>query len=181
MARINGINSDFAMVGGKIDKVTPTPANLELKLFLCPYEQNNALEAESGVCNGLNSTCPNPGPKTGHAIVHLSQNEGISLVTDGGTKLQLHQNSGPNAGTIALSPANAKVRINGALEIVSQGQTFTITPSPAGITLQHTNGAGVVLKANGDIDLITKNNTGNVNIQGNLIVSGTVTRQGELL
>lgn len=178
MGRINGINSDYAMIDGAIAKVEPNPANLELKLFLCPYEQPNGLEAESGTCNGLKTTCPNPGPKTGHALLHLSQTEGIKLVTDDGTKLQLFQNAGGNAGLIALSPAGGKVHIDGAMELVAAGHTLTVTPSAAGITLQHANGSRVVFKANGDLELVTKNNAGTVTIQGNLVVSGTLTRNG---
>jgi hypothetical protein len=178
MARINGINSDYAMVDGAIAKVEPNPANLELKLFLCPYEQPNGLEAESGTCNGLKTTCPNPGPKTGHALVHLSQNEGIKLVTDDGTMLQLHQNSGGSPGQIVLHPAGTKVKIESALELVAGGHTITITPSAQGVTLQHTGGASVVFKPNGGMDILTLNNTGTVTIQGNLVVSGTLTRQG---
>jgi hypothetical protein len=178
MGRINGINSDYKKIDGTITKVTPEPANLELKLFLCPYDEPNGLEEESGICNGLKGSCPNAGPKSGHALLHLSQTEGINLVTDDGTKLQLHQNTGPNAGVIALSPASGKVRIDGAVELVAGGHTLTITPSGTGITLQHANGARVVFKTNGDLDLVTKNNTGTVNIQGNLVVSGTLSRNG---
>ncbi len=214
MGRINGVNSDYKMIGGAIGKVEPNPANLELKLFLCPYEQHNELEAETGTCAGIDTVCPNPGPKLGHALLHLSQTEGITLKTDGGTTLQLHQNAGPTPGLIAMTPAGGKVRVNGAMElvagghtismtpsatgvalqhtngakldfkvggameIVAGGQSITITQSAAGITLQHTNGSKVVFKPNGNLDLITNNNTGTVNIQGNLVVSGTLSRNG---
>lgn len=181
MARINGINSDYAMIDGAITKVEPSPANLELKLFLCPYAQPNGLEAESGTCSGLEASCPHPNPKTGHALVHLSQTEGLKLCTDGGTLVQLNQNAGGNPGVILLHPAGGKVMVDGAVELVAGGHTLTITPSGTGITLQHANGAKVVFKPNGDLDLVTKNNTGTVNIQGNLVVSGTLSRQGQLL
>lgn len=178
MARINGVNSDYIMQEGAIIAVDPKPANLELKLFLCPHEQKNALEAESNTCTGVDTLCPSPALKTGHALLHLSQTEGIKLKTDGGNELRLHQNSGQDAGVILLKPAS-KVKVTGVMELVAGGHTITITPSATGVTLQHANGARVVFKANGDLDLVTKNNTGTVNIQGNLVVSGTLSRQGQ--
>lgn len=178
MARINGINSDYVLQGDQIIEIDPKPANLELKLFICPHDQNNALQAENSVCTGEDSACPNPGAKSGHALVHLSQNGGIRLVTDGGTELQLHQNSGPDAGVIALRPAGAKVHLEGALELEAGGRTLTITPSGAGVTIA-SGGAQVRMLPNGNLDLITQGNSGTVTVQGNLVVSGTLTRQGQ--
>lgn len=205
MARINGINSDYILGPDGIVEVPPSPGNLDLKLFLCPYKEPNGLEATSGTCTGTDAACPHAGAKTGHALVHLSETQGIRLATDAGTHLQLHQNSGPDAGKISLRPAAAVVRVegslelsagghtfhlgthatgvqlDGALQLVAGGHTLSITPSATGITVQHANGARVVFKPNGDLDLITKNNTGVVTIQGNLVVSGTLSRQGQIL
>ncbi|HHG85209.1 MAG TPA: hypothetical protein ENJ82_10735 [Bacteroidetes bacterium] len=178
MGRINGVNSDYTRQGDGIIEVTPKPANLELKMFICPHDQKNALEAESAICTGLDSACPNPGPKTGHALLHLSESEGLRLGTDAGTELRLHQNTGPDAGKIVLSPAASEVRIVGALKLEAGGQTVTITPSAAGISIAG-GGAEIVLKPNGDLDLVTQNGTGTVNIMGNLVVSGTLTRTGQ--
>lgn len=216
MARINGINSDYRMVGGKVQEVSPAPlpppANLDLKLWICPAGSPNGLEAETGTCTGLNTTCPSA--HAGHALVHLSETEGLKLVTDAGTSLQLFQNSGPNAGQIVLHPAAAKVHVDGVLELTAGGHTVTITPSAAGITVQHAGGGAVKFKSNGSLelttggqtvtvsgtgtaltiahangsqvafknsgglDLVTNGGTGTVNISGNLVVSGTLTRNG---
>lgn len=181
MGRINGINSDYILGPDGIIEVPHTPGTLDLKLFLCPYDQPNALQETSGTCTGTEAACPNAGPKTGHALVHLNETSGISLQTDGGTTLRVHQNSGPDAGKISFSPAAAIVKVNGAIELVAGGHTITITPSATGISFQHSNGAQVVFKPTGDLDLITKNNTGTVNIKGNLVVTGTVTRQGQII
>lgn len=216
MARINGINSDYRMVGGKVQEVSPAPlpppANLDLKLWICPAGSPNGLEAESGTCNGLNTTCPSG--HAGHALINLSETEGLKLITDAGTSLQLHQNSGPKAGQIVLHPAAALVHVDGALELAAGGQTVTITPDATGITVQHVsgamlkfktngsidltmsgqtlniatggnalnlthnNGSKVAFKTNGGMDLVTNGGTGTVNISGNLVVSGTLTRNG---
>lgn len=181
MARINGINSDYILGPDGIVEVPPLPGNLDLKLFLCPYKEPNALEATSGTCTGTDSACPHDGPKTGHALVHLSETQGVRLATDSGTQLRLHQNSGVDAGKISLSPAAAVVKVNGGMEMVAGGHTLTITPSATGITVQHANGARVVFLPTGDLQLITKANTGTVTIQGNLVVTGTVTRQGQII
>jgi flagellar basal body rod protein FlgF len=206
MARINGINSDYRMIGGKIQEVLPPPANLELKLFICPTAQPNGLEAEAATCNGQNTTCPSA--HVGHALLHMHQVDGIKLVTDNGNMLQLNQ-----AGVIALSPPT-KVQVTSPLEVVKDGQTITVTPSGTGVLVQHTggssirfksngtleittggqtvtisgsgsgmdmlhpNGSKVTFKSNGGMDLVTNNNTGTVTIQGNLVVSGTLTRNG---
>jgi hypothetical protein len=186
MGRINGINSDYKMIGGQIkpsvpEAIPPAPLigapPLELKLFICPYNQPSALqsEVEALICDGTNATCPTL--NVGHALVHLSQTDGIKLTAGLENTVQVAQN-----GMIALSPTNGQtVQVNGPLVVLANGHTLTITPSAAGITLQHANGAKVVFKPNGDMDLVTKNNTGTVNIQGNLVVSGTLTRQGQQL
>lgn len=177
MARINGVNSDYIKQGDGIIEVDPRPANLEMKLFICPHEQNSALEAENNICIGEDSACPNPGPKTGHAMVQLSQNNGIRMMAGDDNLLQVHQGS----GSIEMSPASGQVQVNGAIRLVANGHTITIVPSASGISMTHTNGASVEFKPNGDLDLNTKNSSGTVNIQGNLVVSGTVTRQGQII
>ncbi|MCB9232794.1 MAG: hypothetical protein H6581_14075 [Bacteroidia bacterium] len=184
MARINGVNSDYKFINGIVDKSwkPPLPApNLEMKLFICPYEEKNALEADNNICVGEDNACPHAVTQNGHAFVHLSQTEGIKLKTDGGTQIQLEQNSGGGTGKITLNPASGTTHFNGEIELVANGHTIKISPLGTGISLKHTNGAEVVFKANGGLDLITKNNTGTVNIQGNLVVSGTLTRQGQAI
>ncbi|MEM0995717.1 MAG: hypothetical protein AAGN35_01500 [Bacteroidota bacterium] len=178
MARINGVNSDYIKQGDGIIEVDPKPANLEMKLFICPYGQPSSLEAESNYCDGTDSGCPNSaGNDPGHALMQLSQSDGVRLQADGGNELRVHQGNGP----ITLAPASGTVEVSGALTLEVDGQRLSITPSTAGIMLEHTNGARVVFLPNGDLDLITKNNSGTVNIQGNLVVSGTLTRMGVVL
>lgn len=221
MARINGVNSDYKMVSGKIAGPL-TPPSLDLKLWICPDNKKNGLELDAPECVGLKGSCITH--VAGHAMVHLSQTDGISLVTDGPsnadhTRLQLFQQSGPNAGKIVLHPTGAAptVAVDGLIQLTANGHTVTITPSGTGITIQHAggasvkfeaggtlkltagaqtvtvseaggglrlshaNGSSVTLKTNGGMDLITSNNTGTVNIQGNLVVSGTLSRQGQQL
>ena len=62
MARINGENSDYAMIDGQIGEVSPQPNPLYLKLFICPHDQPNKLQSLDGAsshCLGTNGACPN--------------------------------------------------------------------------------------------------------------------------
>jgi hypothetical protein len=185
MGRINGINSDYAMKNGAVGPVfppakppmapLPSAPRVDMKLFICPYNQPNGLEAEGTVCTGVDASCPHVPEKTGHALLSLNQDQGIQLIAGPGNKVQIDQ-----SGAIVLAPTT-KVVVGKTLEITADSQTFTVTPSSAGITLQHANGARVVFKANGDMELVTKNNSGTVSIQGNLVVSGTVMRNGQVI
>lgn len=190
MARINGINSDYKKMGDGIVEVSPQPSNLELKLFLCPYGEPNQLEEESGVCTGTEAACPHPAPKNGHAMVALSQSEGIRLQTDGNNQLRLFQTSDPShPGSIHLNPTNAgEAKVNGDFRVdgeaefrgdfqvrTSNGNTILIDVSSSTVTVRNSSGARIVLKSNGDMDLHTSGNNGNVKVHGNLLVTGTVT------
>ena len=184
MARINGINSDYKKTGESILPVEPPPSNLELKLFLCPYGEPNQLEAESNVCTGTDTACPHSPQDSGHAMVHLSQADGIRLQTDSDNQLRLFQKDDQNfPGSIHLSPSspgeakvNGKLRVDGNFEVrTSNGNTVLINVTGSTVTVRNSSGARIVLKSNGDMDLHTSGNNGNVKVHGNLLVTGTVT------
>lgn len=160
MARINGVNSDYHLkTNGEIKEEPGNP--LFMKLFICPYKQPSALEKASGpVCTGTNTACPSP-TKTGHAMVELNQANGITLMTDNGNSLNVDQ-----AGNIQLNPSNdLKIKTG-----------FTIKVTGNTVSLESPGGSKVVLQANGNVDIFTKNNAGNVVVHGNLQYTGTLAK-----
>ncbi|MEM6263411.1 MAG: hypothetical protein AAGI38_12940 [Bacteroidota bacterium] len=175
MARINGTNSDYvfdAVSGGVVEVPDPKPA-VEMRLFICPYDMPNTLEdqgSEPSRCIGIDEDCPNP-TKSGHALMHLHQNDGITLRTDNRNILQLTQN-----GDIQLRPSTGgQAEVRGIFEVrQASGNTVLLEVGPSDVRIRAVNGAEVVIRSNGNIDLITENNAGTVNIQGNLVVSGTI-------
>jgi hypothetical protein len=196
--RIKGVNSEYERnADNEVVPVTPPPGKLFLKIFICPYNQPSRMEAPSGtpVCEGTDTQCPEFGhpdpedPNPGHAMIHLDEGDGIKLVTDGGNQIQLNQ-----GGNILLSPTAAgSVRVNGAFVISgnveangafviknSSGSQVVVDVSENTISLQTTTGAKILLKADGNIELFTQNNTGMVKINGNARVTGDLTVDGTI-
>ncbi|MEO1261098.1 MAG: hypothetical protein AAFZ15_20015 [Bacteroidota bacterium] len=161
MARINGVNSDFHLqTNGEIKEDQGDP--LFMKLFICPYNEPNALEEASGaVCTGIDTACPATPNKTGHALVELNQDNGITLRTDNGNNLQVDQ-----GGNIRLNP-------NGDLKVKTG---FTIKVTGNKVSLESPSGAKVVMQSNGNVDIFTKNDNGNVVVHGNLQYTGTLAK-----
>ncbi|MEM8897359.1 MAG: hypothetical protein AAGC85_04610 [Bacteroidota bacterium] len=95
MARINGANSDYKFdegTGSVVENKSVSP--LYMKIFICPYDQPSSLQAGgSAACEGSDDTCPNA-ITTGHASITLHQEEGIILLTDESTRIQIPQNGG---------------------------------------------------------------------------------------
>jgi len=171
MARINGVNSDYKFIGGKIEEVKPPPSPLELKLFICPTAQKNSIEAEGLVCEGQNTNCPaTPAPlKNGHAMMHLHQQTGLHLVTDNNNRLQLDQ-----AGNILLQPSVAgKVETRGNVEMKNAAGNATLVSLQNNTVIITVAGARVEVKADGSIELTPAAGKA-VKVTGNLVVTGTV-------
>jgi hypothetical protein len=167
MARINGVNSDYRFSNGAIKEVKPAPSPLELRLFICPSGQKNQLEAEGTVCQGQNTTCP--ALATGHALLHLHQGTGISLVTDNNNRLQLDQ-----SGNLLLQPSGTgKVETRGPVEMKDAAGNATLLTVTANAVILTAGGARIELQNNGNIQ-ITPAAAGKVTILGNLEVTGLV-------
>lgn len=176
MARINGTNSDYHFIGGAIQEVKPKPSPLELKLFICPTGQKNSLEAEGGICQGQNATCPAPpAQRAGHAMVHLHQNTGLQLATDNNNRLQLDQ-----SGNILLLPTSAgKVETRGQVEMKNAAGNATLITVTANSVILSAGGARIELQNNGNIQISPAAGR-KVTITGNLDVTGKVTITGDL-
>ena len=168
MGRINGVNSDYKFKNGAIEEVRPAPTPLELKLFICPNNQKNSIEAEAGICNGINTTCPG-NPKTGHAMLHMHQQSGLQLVTDNNNKLQLDQ-----GGTILLQPGSGgKVETRGNVEMKNAAGNATALTLQNNTVVITVAGARIEIKSDGNIELTPAAGKA-VKINGNLTVTGTV-------
>ena len=170
MGRINGENSDYKLVDGQIQPVDPFQT-LELRLFICPYNQPNKLEPLDdalGRCTGIVSVCPHVSQKNGHALIHLHQNEGISLVTDNNNQLRLDQN-----GNIQLNPAaGGEVQIKGKLKLTIGGNNLEVGYNNE-VMLQSASGAQVILKQDGSIDITPKSDS-TINLKGDVAVTAHI-------
>lgn len=151
MARVNGVNSDYQLINGTIQEVSSEPAELYMKIFICPYRQPNALEPLNGAsrrCEGIDSLCPK-GDKgdgaLGHAMIQLHQGEGIKLITDKDNRLVLDQE-----GNIRLSPSiNGKAEVNGAFVIKRKsGEEVLLDVSLNKISLQVDGGPKIHIDGN---------------------------------
>ncbi|MEL6863840.1 MAG: hypothetical protein AAFP19_05445 [Bacteroidota bacterium] len=174
MARINGVNSDYRYDESQqgVVEVQPRPSPLEMKLFICPYDQPSALEALDGAssaCQGTNTQCPQPGATNdGHAMVRLHQNEGVSLVADDDNRIDVQQN-----GNIQINPAN-RVRVNGPFEVRQRGGTSVwLNITDTQVRIESGSGAVVVLQSDGDIELRPASGR-QVIVRGNMRVTGTI-------
>ena len=184
MGRINGVNSDYGRIKGVISPMpspmpapvspAPTPPpqwkTLELKLFICPENIPNRLEADTSVCEGLNTSCPAHG--AGHALVQLHENDGLRLVTDNNNCLQLDQ-----SGNINMTPAttgkvvmtgNVEIR-NGVLNILDAGGNPFLSVANSAFNL-NINGLSMNIDASGNLT-ITPPPSGKVTINGDLNVN----------
>jgi hypothetical protein len=223
--RIKGVNSDYQFAEGKIEKVEPEPSEVYLKIFFCPYHQPSRLESEESYCEGTSAACPNEDDKSGHALIHLHQKEGIALVTDHAL-IHLHQTDGirlvndenhiaikKDENIISLSPsADGRAEVDGVFVIkrkneeeifveVSDGrismqasggpkvyidgtgirvvkqtdpEEVIANISDDEISMAINSGEKISLKADGGIELFTKDGSGTVTIHGNLEVTGDI-------
>jgi len=168
MGRINGVNSDYKFKNGAIEEIKPLPNPLEMKLFICPNNEKNSVEAESEICNGISSTCP-ANPKSGHAMLHLHQQSGLQLLTDNNNKLQLDQN-----GNIILQPGGVgKVETRGNVEMKNASGNATALAILNNTIVITVAGAKVEVKTDGSIELTPAAGKA-VKINGNLTITGTV-------
>ncbi|HEY9858156.1 MAG TPA: hypothetical protein V6D16_01535 [Candidatus Obscuribacterales bacterium] len=178
MVRIKGENSDYKYVAatGQIHEVQPTPEQLYLQLFICPYDHPSrveAHEAETDCCVGTDSDCPHNQSSetvTGHALIRLDEKTGISLVAGDRNQIILDQ-----SGKILLCPSDTgQVEIHGNLTLHHPNlPQVSLDISERGITLQSPSGAHIHLDPQGNIDL-TPAPQGHVRIHGNLEVTGTI-------
>lgn len=167
ISRINGINSDYEMTeGGVIEEVNPGPKKLFMRLFICPYRKPNKLKQRTGICEGKNTSCPSP-DKIGHALVELHEKDGIKLMTDDGNQLVVDQE-----GNIRLD-ANIAVKVKNTLSVKD---AFTVSVTNNTVSLEGPNGAKIVMNSNGNIEIFTAGNTGDVTVRGNLKYTGTLTK-----
>lgn len=177
MGRINGENSDYELVDGQIQQVDPFQT-LELRLFICPYDQPNKLEplnGASGRCTGIKSACPHVPEKNGHALVHLHQNEGVSLIADNNNELKVDQ-----SGNIQLNPvAGGEVQIKGKLRLTIGSNTLLEVGDNNEVVLQSPSGAQVKLQQNGSIDVTPKSGS-TINLNGDVAVTGNITASGTI-
>lgn len=178
MVRIKGENSDYQYVAatGQIHPVHPTPDQLYLQLFICPYDHPSRVEVHdtaADCCVGTDAGCPHGHsgePVAGHALIRLDEKTGISLVTGDRNQIILDQ-----SGKILLCPsAQGQVEIHGTLTLHHPSlPQVSLAISEQGIILQSPAGAQIHLDPYGNIDL-TPTPQGNVRIHGNLEVTGTI-------
>ena len=185
MGRINGTNSDYvydsALPEPSIKEVYPaSPVAVEMSLFICPYNEDSRIQADSNFCVGDNHVCPNhssPVSNTGHALVQLHQNQGIRLQTDYKASLQLDQ-----SGNIHLQPTQTTANPqSGKITFKKTSSNRIIMEATTSeLIIQTSSGASISFKSNGDIELKPKSGrkvevVGSMHISGNLDVDGTIT------
>lgn len=151
--------------GGRLIDGTRYPDPLNMKLFICPYKEDSALEAENNTCEGTKAACPHGAGSIGHAMIELHENNGIELTTDDGNQLTLKQD-----GNILLHPTSSgAVEVRGKLVVKSSNGTQTVIDAATGeVTLKAGTGAEIVMNSNGQISI-----KGTITIDGGLTVNGT--------
>lgn len=174
MARINGVNSDYKWMGDGVQPVelesggrlidgTRYPDPLNMKIFICPYKENSALEAEGDTCEGTNTSCPNGSGSDGHAMIELHEENGIELTTDDGNQLAVKQD-----GNIVLHPTSSgAVEVHGQLIVKTSNGAQTVIDAASGRITLTAGSAEIVLNSNGQISI-----NGNITLDGNLTVNG---------
>ncbi len=159
--RIKGANSDYRYAQtadgqGGIEAVQGEDAYLQI--FLCPVAQPSRVEENSGnYCEGTAAQCPASAP--GHALLHLHEKTGVSLVADNGNRLVVDQE-----GQIRLlAPQAIRLQV-GQVELIVREQAIELT----GL------GSGQVI-VNGSLQV-----NGELRVSGDLTVGGTITGDGAL-
>jgi hypothetical protein len=181
MVRIKGENSDYKYdrATATIREVQPSPEQLYLQLFVCPYDHPSPVEANAGAdscCHGTDHLCPQATAAslaTGHALVRLDQKTGISLVTDRRNQIVLDQ-----SGKIQLCPSeDGRVEVQGPLIVQTQYRQnkVQLEVSDRGIRLQ-VGSASVIIDPAGNLDL-SPSPTGKVRIHGDLDIQGQIEAQ----
>jgi beta-xylosidase len=185
MVRIKGANSDY-VYDSSTDKIVETKNQpVYLKIFVCPYDQPSDVEQNDGnVCAGIDEQCPHVGDKHGHALICLHETEGISLVSKQNITAKGNLIVEPTTDTPVLKVEKNQIDIKVPVQLSiesANGNQVSVNISTQGVSLQVGRNAKIQINSQGDIDLSTHNNSGQVKIHGNLEVTGDVTVAGKKL
>jgi hypothetical protein len=192
MVRIKGANSDYVYTGdSQVPIKEDKNANpLYMKIFICPYDMPSRIEKNDGkICEGTDEDCPhgkdNGKDSSGHAMICLDQEKGISLetnnqVTATGTFVVSPKN---NPELLKVSPEGTTVKKTLVIKnLTSKGeQELHLEISDLGVSIQVKNGTKIQILATGDIELSPLDPSKKVKINGNLEVTGGLTAAGKKL